>query len=51
MHTLVVIALVLLVCGGAGFVWPTYRAYGWGGVGVALILCCVLFLDHSLVLR
>jgi hypothetical protein len=54
MHTLVLIALILLVFGvGPRFVGPNgqYSSWGYYGVGLTLIMLCVLYLMGNLVLR
>jgi hypothetical protein len=55
MHTLVLIALILLVFGVGPSVVPAWRAayggYGYYGVGLCLIVLCVLYLTGSLLLK
>jgi len=54
MHTIVLIALILLIFGVGPGIFPatrSYGPYGWYGLGLTLIVLCVLFLTGSLVLR
>jgi hypothetical protein len=53
MHTLVLVALILLVLGAGPRFYSggTYAGYGYYGVALTLIVLCVLYLTGSLVLR
>jgi hypothetical protein len=55
MHTIVLVALILLIFGFGPWAYPgtraTYGGYGFYGVVLTLIVLGVLFLNGCLVLR